>query len=135
MSGSTLLPHHTLYFRIKSPLQKHTLIKVRTVSSIDYVKTSSLYQVLRIKETASPSEIKVAYRNLAKLYHPDAASQPNTTHHFIAIHNAYATLSDPLSRARYDLSIAHHQQATHSGINTSSQSFRSTKRWETDQCW
>ena len=37
------------------------------------------YQVLKIKTTASPLEIKQAYRRLAKKFHPD--SQTSTANH------------------------------------------------------
>lgn len=96
-------------------------------SSTPVETTTTLYQVLQVKATASLSEIKAAYRNLAKLYHPDVSDSKNkskTNNNFIAIRNAYSTLSDPVSRARYDLSIQAHNN----------HSFR-TRRWETDQCW
>ncbi|OWM62986.1 hypothetical protein CDL15_Pgr020280 [Punica granatum] len=35
---------------------------------------TTLYEVLNVMSTASQSEIKAAYRRLAKLYHPDSAS-------------------------------------------------------------
>ncbi|KAK3427425.1 hypothetical protein EUGRSUZ_F03659 [Eucalyptus grandis] len=67
----------------------------------------SLYEVLRVERTASPTEIKGAYRTLAKLYHPDALSPVEAGsdgRDFLEIHDAYATLSDPSARALYDLS-------------------------------
>ncbi|XP_059435779.1 chaperone protein dnaJ 11, chloroplastic-like [Corylus avellana] len=98
--------------------------------------TSTFYQLLRVKETASQTEIKAAYRNLAKQYHPDAASSssnPNARD-FIEIHNAYATLSDPVARARYDLSIGA-STASARPYGYTAGFYRPTRRWETDQCW
>ncbi|XP_059282433.1 chaperone protein dnaJ 11, chloroplastic-like [Lycium ferocissimum] len=97
---------------------------------------ASLYDVLKVKVNASAKEIKAAYRNLAKLYHPDAASlpeessRPDPTRIFIEIHDAYATLSDPVSRDLYDLKL---NVSSHLRINGSE--FYPTRKWETDQCW
>uniref|UniRef100_A0A803LQD8 J domain-containing protein n=1 Tax=Chenopodium quinoa TaxID=63459 RepID=A0A803LQD8_CHEQI len=67
-------------------------------------KSGSFYEVLRVNRHASALEIKAAYRNLAKLYHPDSSSKSDGGD-FIQIHNAYETLSDPAARALYDLSF------------------------------
>ena len=105
---------------------------------------SSLYEVLRVKRNASATEIKTAYRSLAKLYHPDASSESESESDFIALHNAYATLSDPAARATYDLSLGRPYYSTMAATSPSSSSspasafgsgFYSTRRWETDQCW
>ncbi|XP_039171159.1 chaperone protein dnaJ 11, chloroplastic-like [Eucalyptus grandis] len=96
---------------------------------------ASLYEVLRVERTASPTEIKGAYRTLAKLYHPDALSPVEAGsdgRDFLEIHDAYATLSDPSARALYDLSLGSHQQ----GRPSSGAAWCCpTRRWETDQCW
>ncbi|KAJ4981081.1 hypothetical protein NE237_031918 [Protea cynaroides] len=100
---------------------------------------TNLYEVLRVKETASQVEIKTAYRSLAKVYHPDTATLGSDAHDFITIHNAYATLSDPTARARYDLSIGGRRRF--SFISSSADGtcpgfvVGRTRRWETDQCW
>lgn len=105
---------------------------------------ASLYDVLRVKENASAKEIKLAYRNLAKLYHPDvAASLPEESsdgRHFIEIHEAYATLSDPVSRDLYDLKLNLSSGrrgfgSSGDGIRMNGSEFYPTRRWETDQCW
>lgn len=95
---------------------------------------ASLYEVLRVKRTASPTEIKGAYRTLAKLYHPDALSRVEAGsdgRDFVEIHDAYATLSDPSSRALYDLSLGCHQRRRPASGAWSCP----TRSWETDQCW
>ncbi|XP_021740820.1 chaperone protein dnaJ 11, chloroplastic-like [Chenopodium quinoa] len=103
-------------------------------------KSGSFYEVLRVNRHASALEIKAAYRNLAKLYHPDSSSKSDGGD-FIQIHNAYETLSDPAARALYDLSLGFGIGiGIGIGIGDPNSSFytvgrRPTRRWETDQCW
>ncbi|XAR67317.1 hypothetical protein NMG60_11002024 [Bertholletia excelsa] len=95
----------------------------------------SLYEVLRVERNAPASEIKAAYRSLAKLYHPDAA-EGSDGRDFIEIHNAYATLSDPTARALYDMSLGARVGRRPLGHATEIRpGFYPTRRWETDQCW
>lgn len=60
------------------------------------------YRILGVDITASPVEIKKAYRRLARQYHPDLNPGENTALHFIRIKNAYDTLQDPVKRQDYD---------------------------------
>ncbi len=60
------------------------------------------YEVLGVDKNASPDEIKKAYRNLAKKYHPDVSTEPNATEIFAEIQVAYDCLSDPQKRSNYD---------------------------------
>ncbi|CAD5172748.1 unnamed protein product [Musa acuminata subsp. malaccensis] len=91
---------------------------------------ASLYQVLRVGETATAREIKAAYRAMAKRFHPDAAPAGEGPD-FLEIRSAYETLSDPAARARYDRSIV--GRIPRAGFVVSDRQ-RFTK-WETDQCW
>ncbi|MCC7301084.1 MAG: J domain-containing protein [Bacteroidia bacterium] len=67
------------------------------------------YQILGVPDTAGPEEIKQAYRNLAKRYHPDR-NQGNTHSEetFKEITQAYQVLSDPELRRKFDLKRAYH---------------------------
>lgn len=60
------------------------------------------YEVLGVSRDASQEEIKKAYRNLAKKYHPDVSSDPNATEKFAEIQVAYDCLSDPEKKSNYD---------------------------------
>lgn len=61
------------------------------------------YQILEVDIQATPREIKEAYRRLAFQYHPDRNSgDPGAVEHMKNINEAYAVLSDPAKRQRYD---------------------------------
>ena len=61
------------------------------------------YEVLGVSKTASDSEIKSAYRNLAKKYHPDMnPGDKEAEAKFKEASEAYAILSDADKRRQYD---------------------------------
>jgi molecular chaperone DnaJ len=61
------------------------------------------YEVLGVPRTAPEGDIKKAYRQLARKYHPDVATdKAGAENHFKEINEAYEVLSDPQKRANYD---------------------------------
>lgn len=60
------------------------------------------YVILGVARTASPDELKSAFRTLARQFHPDVNNEPDAEESFKEINEAYAILSDPEKRAAYD---------------------------------
>ena len=60
------------------------------------------YEVLGVSKDASDNEIKLAFRKLAKQYHPDVNKEPGAEEKFKEIGEAYSVLSDPQKRKQYD---------------------------------
>ena len=60
------------------------------------------YEMLGVSRDADKEEIKIAYRRLARKYHPDVNKEPGAEERFKEINRAYEVLSEPEIRARYD---------------------------------
>lgn len=73
------------------------------VLSSQFAVSMDLYIVLGVQRSASPGEIKRAYRRLARRYHPDInPGDREAASRFREILDAYETLIDPDRRRRYD---------------------------------
>ena len=69
----------------------------RSMAEKDY------YEILGVKKTATEAELKKAYRDLAKKYHPDKnKGNKDAESRFKEISEAYAVLSDKEKREQYD---------------------------------
>jgi DnaJ-class molecular chaperone len=63
----------------------------------------NLYSILGLKPKASIPEIKKAYRNLAKMHHPDKhPNDKSAAKRMLEINEAYETLSDEVKKKKYD---------------------------------
>ena len=63
------------------------------------------YDVLEIAPTKSQDEIKKAYKNAVKKYHPDHNPDKNAGTKFRKIKKAYDLLSDKYEKAKYDMTL------------------------------
>ncbi|WP_233743870.1 J domain-containing protein [Leptodesmis sichuanensis] len=73
------------------------------------VLDDSYYGLLGVHPSASMRDIRQAYRDLSKLYHPDTTKLPTAiaTARFQQLNEAYATLSNPERRGVYDRKIGY----------------------------
>jgi len=62
----------------------------------------SYYEILGVSTGADDAEIKKAYRELARKFHPDLCKEPGAEDKFKKINEAYSVLSDATKRAQYD---------------------------------
>ncbi len=68
------------------------------------------YETLGVPRNASKDDLKRAFRQLARQYHPDVNSSPDAEERFKEINEAYQVLSDDQKRAAYD-------RFGHAGLN------------------
>src|ERR1051325_1798706 len=68
------------------------------------------YEVLGVGRDADPDAIKKSYKRLAIQLHPDRNKSPDAEERFKELSEAYAVLSAPEKKARYD-------QLGHAGID------------------
>src|SRR5262249_20363605 len=83
------------------------LSTARAYASVQDAKEFDLYKTLGVSSEASPQEIKVAFRKLAKALHPDRnPGDGSAEKQFAALHEAYTILGNAELRAIYDREFA-----------------------------
>jgi hypothetical protein len=77
------------------------------------------YKVLGIKRSASKSEIKSAYRKLARLRHPDVnGGSEKAAREFALLSRAYRVLTDPQERVYHDQQLSAYSTGGHSILHS-----------------
>src|SRR6266478_824714 len=67
------------------------------------VQYKDYYEILGVPRTASDTDIKKAFRKLARQHHPDVAKDKKQAEEkFKEINEAYEVLGDPAKRKKYD---------------------------------
>ena len=66
------------------------------------VNYQDYYDIIGVPRDASQKDIKKAYRNLARKYHPDVSQEAETDEKFRQVTEAYEVLKDPDKRKKYD---------------------------------
>lgn len=64
--------------------------------------TENFYTILGLEPGASDSDIREAYRKLARIYHPDSDHEESSEQDFRKLSEAYTVLSDPKKKKFYD---------------------------------
>ena len=103
-SSSSSSPHLRLLSRRIDVLQCPPSISARSLhTSRPLSAPKDLYKTLGLSRGASAKEIKKAYYELAKKYHPDTnKNDPNSAKKFQEVSEAYQVLSDDSKRKQYD---------------------------------
>ncbi len=70
------------------------------------MKYKNYYDILEVNRKSSDQDIKLNFRRLAKEYHPDKNKEPGAEEKFKDINEAYAVLTDPEKRRKYDRQVA-----------------------------
>ena len=74
------------------------------------------YRTLQVAESATQAEIKQAYRQLAKRFHPDSQHAGAGHEKITQINAAYEVLGDPHRRSNYDQELQYLAQAQAAGL-------------------
>lgn len=94
------------------------------------------YAILKVKRTAKASEIKSAYRRLARQMHPDVnGGSEQAAKEFALIALAYRTLSNPAERAFYDAQYERSQRGGASVIHSDNPHARRMRRAAVQARW
>lgn len=88
------------------------------------------YDILKVSPKASNSEIKSAYRKLARKLHPDKNDgNEETSLEFAKIAKAYEVLGNPSQRAEYDHQLLKSQYNSTSGDSVFGSDNQHARRW------
>jgi len=88
--------------RDASPGSQLNRIPTRLLQTTTAVSQKDYYKILGVKKSDATGDIKKAYYQLAKQYHPDTNKEKGAAEKFQEIQEAYEVLGDDQKRAAYD---------------------------------
>jgi len=124
-SSAAFLTPSAAVLRFKVPASRPIVAAARCASPLSMATAEDPYSVLGVSRTATPAQIKQAYRRLALRSHPDVNKEPDAEAKFARIAEAYATLSDEKARAKYDRRPGAWRSSSSSSSSSSSGGTRS----------
>lgn len=68
-------------------------------------ESPTLYGVLGLRMDAKADDIRVAWKRLIRMWHPDRNKEPEAVDQFRAIQESYEILSDPIKRGKYNAGL------------------------------
>ncbi|KAF9607828.1 hypothetical protein IFM89_001576 [Coptis chinensis] len=109
-NGSKLLIHPSHQSQSILESRKSITVSCRATMLAREKHSTNYYEVLSLHadQNVSVSEIKKAYRAKALQYHPDVchtSGRDESVRMFVEVHKAYQTLSDPITRKKYDIEL------------------------------
>uniref|UniRef100_A0A6Q2ZM04 DnaJ homolog subfamily A member 3, mitochondrial n=1 Tax=Esox lucius TaxID=8010 RepID=A0A6Q2ZM04_ESOLU len=100
---SCLRPGNAVTLRFTGPRSLHAVSHHSFHTSCRSTNKQDLYDVLGVPRTATQKEIKKAYYQMAKKYHPDTNQEdPKAKEKFAKLAEAYEVLGDEVKRKQYD---------------------------------
>ena len=94
------------------------------------------YKVLGIKRSASKSEVKSAYRKLARLRHPDVnGGSERAAREFALLSRAYRVLMDPQERVYHDQQLSANAESGYSILHSNNQHARRARNIAVQARW
>lgn len=113
---NTILTNGNNLLCSNSKILNHRQQQLFHTSSTQLAK--NYYKILGVSKNATANEIKKAYYQLAKQYHPDTnQNDPNCSRKFQEVSEAYEVLSDSEKRSEYDAYGQTMEQMNRSGAN------------------
>lgn len=97
---------------------------------------TNYYKVLGIRQSASKSEVKSAYRKLARLRHPDVnGGSEKAAREFALLSKAYRVLIDPQERAYYDEQLTTGSNGGHSILHSTNPHAQRARNFAVQARW
>lgn len=74
------------------------------------METKDYYLIFGVNSSIGTDGLKIAYRRLARKYHPDVSKDADAENKFKEVQEAYATLKSPERRCAYDQQVSADQK-------------------------